>query len=254
MPGWFVTFEGTEGSGKSTQIQLLANRLDKLGRKVTVLREPGGTPVGEEIRHTLKHSAANRSMFPETELLLMNASRAQLVREVIRPALEAGQVVLCDRFLDSTVAYQVFGRGLEANQVQRVIEFAVAGTMPDLTLLLRVPLKTSEARRNARGVSEPGGVPQPRDRFEEEDREFFRRVEHGYDEVAANNGTRVRSIDATRTIEEVHEEIWRWVEALLCTPATTGERAWKTIGEYRTRGPGASTARAVRVRVFSDKM
>src|SRR5688572_26285481 len=132
MAGWFVTFEGTEGSGKSTQIQLLAARLEKLSRKVTVLREPGGTTIGEEIRHTLKHSAGNTAMFPETELLLMNASRAQLVREVIRPALETGQVVLCDRFFDSTVAYQAFGRGLDTNQVQRIIEFAIAGTIPDL--------------------------------------------------------------------------------------------------------------------------
>src|SRR5688500_15460493 len=107
MAGWFVTFEGTEGSGKSTQIQLLSARLEKLGRKVIAVREPGGTSIGEEIRHTLKHSAGNSAMSPETELLLMNASRAQLVREVIRPELEAGTVVLCDRFFDSTVAYQV---------------------------------------------------------------------------------------------------------------------------------------------------
>ena len=228
MAGWFVTFEGTEGSGKSTQIQLLATRLERLGRKVTVLREPGGTAIGEEIRHTLKHSTGNASMFPETELLLMNASRAQLVREVVRPALEAGQAVLCDRFFDSTLAYQVFGRGLDSTQVQRMIEFAIAGTIPDLTLLLRVPLEMSEARRQTRAV------PSSRDRFEEEGRDFFRAVEKGYDAIAASNGTRVRSIDATRPVEEVHEEIWRWVEALLCTPPTTGERAWKTIGEYRT--------------------
>lgn len=226
MPGWFVTFEGTEGSGKSTQIQLLAARLEKLGRKVTVLREPGGTSIGEEIRHTLKHSAGNAAMFAETELLLMNASRAQLVREIVRPELEAGKVVLCDRFFDSTIAYQVFGRGLDATQVQRIIEFAIAGTVPDLTLLLRVPLKTSETRRLSRGMETA------RDRFEEEGREFFRAVEQGYDAIAASGGTRVRSIDATRSVEEVHDEVWRWVEALLCTPATSGERAWKTIGEY----------------------
>ena len=225
MAGWFVTFEGTEGSGKSTQIQLLAARLEKLGRKVIVLREPGGTSIGEEIRHTLKHSAGNAAMFAETELLLMNASRAQLVREVIRPELEAGKVVLCDRFFDSTIAYQVFGRRLDATQVQRIIEFAIAGTVPDLTLLLRVPLKISESRRLSRGMEAS------RDRFEEEGREFFRAVEQGYDAIAASGGTRVRSIDATRSVEEIHDEVWRWVEALLCTPPTSGERAWKTIGE-----------------------
>jgi dTMP kinase len=231
MAGWFVTFEGTEGSGKSTQIQLLAARLEKLGRKVMVLREPGGTSIGEEIRQILKQSASKAPMAPEAELLLMNASRAQLVREVIRPALEDGKVVLCDRFFDSTVAYQVFGRGLDGVQVQRMIEFAVAGTIPDLTLLLRVPLETSEKRRIARGAPAAG------DRFEEEGRDFFRAVDQGYDAIAASSGSRVRSIDATRAREEVHEEIWRWVEALLCTPATSGERAWKTVGEYPT-GPG----------------
>lgn len=232
MAGFFVTFEGTEGSGKSTQIDLLSKRLQAVGRNVLMLREPGGTPIGEEIRHTLKHSEANAAMFPETELLLMSASRAQLVREVIRPALEAGKAVLCDRFYDSTIAYQVFGRGLDANQAQRIIEFSVAGTGPDLTLLLRVPLEVSEARRAARSPG-PG-----RDRFEQEGREFFRRVEKGYDAIAASTDTRVRSIDATRGIQEVAEEVWRWVEAIACTPPATGERAWKTIGEYRMGGPG----------------
>jgi dTMP kinase len=229
MAGLFITFEGTEGSGKSTQIQLLAKRLEELKRNVTILREPGGTAIGEEIRHTLKHSPASAAMFPETELLLMNASRAQLVREIIRPALAEHKLVLCDRFFDSTIAYQVFGRGLDATQVQRIIEFAAGGIGPDLTLLLRVPLEVSESRRAGR---------QSTDRFEEQEREFFRRVEQGYDAIAASTDTRVRSIDATRTIDEVHAEIWRWVEAILCTPPTTGERAWKTIGEYRMGGPG----------------
>src|SRR5438552_14479794 len=125
MEGLFITFEGTEGSGKSTQIQRLAGRLSALGRKVITLREPGGTAIGEEIRHTLKHSSANHRMFPETELLLMNASRAQLVREVIRPSLCRGEIVLCDRFYDSTIVYQGFGRGLDMREIERVIHFAV---------------------------------------------------------------------------------------------------------------------------------
>src|SRR3974377_1315579 len=112
MRGLLITFEGTEGSGKSTQIALLTQRLRKMGHTVRVLREPGGTPIGEEIRHTLKNSTVNAAMTAETELLLMNASRAQLVREVIRPALAAGEIVLCDRFYDSTPAYQGSGRGL----------------------------------------------------------------------------------------------------------------------------------------------
>ena len=235
MAGLFVTFEGTEGSGKSTQIELLAKRLEALGRAVVRLREPGGTPIGEEIRHTLKHSSANASMCAETELLLINASRAQLVREVIKPALAEGKVVLCDRFFDSTFAYQVYGRGLDGQQVQRIVDFAIAGTVPDLTLLLRVPIEVSEKRRSARQISETGTV---RDRFEELDRGFFARVEKGYDAIAAATDTRVRTIDASQSKDEVQAEIWRWVEALLCTPTMSGERAWKTIGEYRTEGPG----------------
>src|SRR6266550_9628152 len=126
--GLFISFEGTEGCGKSTQIKLLAERLAALGHRVHTLREPGGTPIGEEIRHTLKHSPQNQAMTAEAELLLMNASRAQLVREVIRPALAAGEVVLCDRFYDSTTAYQGHGRGLNLETVRRIIDFAVGDT------------------------------------------------------------------------------------------------------------------------------
>src|SRR5688572_6421734 len=139
MAGCFITFEGTEGGGKSTQINLLAARLRERGLTVRTLREPGGTPIGEEIRHTLQHSAQNQAMTAEAELLLMNASRAQLVREVIRPALRAGEIVLCDRFYDSTTAYQGFGRGLDLERVKAIIDFAVGDTRPDLTLLLDVP-------------------------------------------------------------------------------------------------------------------
>src|SRR5207244_1881537 len=134
MPqGRFITFEGTEGAGKTTQIELLTERLRERGHIVRAVREPGGTPVGEEIRHTLKHSAQSQGMAPETELLLMNASRAQLVREVIRPAMAAGEIVLCDRFYDSTVAYQGYGRGLDLKLVKLVIDVAVGDTRPDLT-------------------------------------------------------------------------------------------------------------------------
>src|ERR1051326_6416268 len=118
MSGLFITFEGTEGSGKSTQVALLAERLRHLGRTVRTLREPGGTPIGEEIRHTLKHSKANEAMTAEAELLLMNATRAQLGREVIRPALAAGEIILSDRFYDSTTAYQGYGRQLDLNTVK----------------------------------------------------------------------------------------------------------------------------------------
>src|SRR3954454_14156451 len=137
--GLLISFEGTEGCGKSTQITLLAERLRSLGHVIRMVREPGGTPIGEEIRYTLKHSAKNHAMTAEAELLLMNASRAQLVREVMRPALAAGEIVLCDRYYDSTTAYQGYGRGLDLKLVQAVIDFAVGETRPNLTLLLHVP-------------------------------------------------------------------------------------------------------------------
>src|SRR3954469_17284854 len=146
MAGVFITFEGTEGSGKSTQISLLAEHLRTLGHNVRTIREPGGTPIGEEIRHTLKHSAANQAMTWEAELLLMNASRAQLVREIIRPELEAGHIVLCDRFYDSTTAYQGYGRQLDLKWVKTIIELAVGNPRPNLALLFNVPPAVSQER------------------------------------------------------------------------------------------------------------
>ena len=210
MRGLFITFEGTEGSGKTTQIAALAERLRSLGHTVRALREPGGTPIGEEIRHTLQPSEANRGMTPEAELLLLNASRAQLVREVIRPALAAGEIVLCDRFYDSTLAYQGYGRGLDLKSVRRVISLAVGGTKPVLTLLLMVPIAVSEARRRGR--------PSRRDRMEEEDRGFFERVEAGYEAAAAAEPARIRRIDARRPAAEVGAEIWELVAPCLPRP------------------------------------
>jgi len=211
MSGLFITFEGTEGSGKSTQIEILAQKLHEQGYPVRKFREPGGTPIGEEIRHTLKHSNANHAMTAETELLLMNASRAQLVREAIEPALAAGVILLCDRFYDSTVAYQGHGRGLDLSMVKNIIDCAVGKTRPDLTLLLMVPVKVSEARRKARLLP---GLEAVRDRMEEADRSFFERVEAGYKRLAAEEPNRVRTIDATASPEEVSGEIWRAVEPL----------------------------------------
>ncbi len=211
MSGLFITFEGTEGSGKSTQISLLAERLRFLGHSVRTLREPGGTPIGEEIRHTLKHSAANHAMTPEAELLLMNASRAQLVREVIRPALAAGEIVLCDRFYDSTTAYQGYGRQLDLEMVKSMIDVAVGQTRPDLTLLLLVPLAVSEQRLLKRQAT----LPFMRDRMEEADRDFFARVAKGYEAIAVGELQRVHRIDATGSQTEIQEAIWQLVEPRL---------------------------------------
>ena len=221
MNGKFITFEGNEGSGKSTQIQLLAERLRSLGHTVRTLREPGGTPIGEEIRHTLKHSQANHAMTAEAELLLMNASRAQLVREIIRPALAAGELVLCDRFYDSTTAYQGRGRQLNLAQVQTVIDFAVGSTRPDLTLLMLVPLALSDARRRLRNEQTP-----VRDRMEEADRSFFERVERGYQAIAAAEPVRIRPIDASGEVGWVHEAVWRTVLPLV--PMTAAAQTDKT--------------------------
>jgi dTMP kinase len=211
MPGLFITFEGTEGSGKSTQIQLLAERLRGLNAAVRMLREPGGTSIGEEIRHTVQHSAQNGAMTPEAELLLINASRAQLVREIIRPALQGGEIVLCDRFYDSTTAYQGYGRRLDLAFVTRVVDFAVGRTRPDLTLLLFVPVDVSEARRaQRRAASAPC-----RDRMEEADPGFFARVENGYRSIAKAEPARVKWIDATKDLATVAEAVWTEVEPLL---------------------------------------
>jgi dTMP kinase len=202
--GLFITFEGTEGCGKSTQIALLAERLRALGQRVRTLREPGGTLIGEEIRHTLKHSEHNHAMTAEAELLLMNASRAQIVREVIRPALAAGEMVLCDRFYDSTTAYQGYGRELDLEKVKSVIDFAVGGTKPDLTLFLHVPAEVSAERLRSR-QSTLGFV---RDRIEEADRKFFERVAHGYGVVAAAEPQRVKFVNGAQPVEVVCATIW----------------------------------------------
>ena len=200
MAGCFITFEGTEGCGKSTHIKKLARRLEAEGHTVRTLREPGGTESGESIRQLLKHGP--EELTAEAELLLMNASRAQLVREVIRPAIAAGEIILCDRFYDSTTVYQGTGRGLDAAQVQAVIDFAVGDTRPDLTLLLQIPLKTSEERRARRSET---------DRFEQADRTFFERIEAGYTALAAAEPDRIRVIEADQPLDTVAAAIWRIV-------------------------------------------
>jgi len=211
MKSLFITFEGTEGCGKSTQVELLAERMRALGHRVRVLREPGGTPIGEEIRHTLKHSKVNVTMAYETELLLMNASRAQLVRETIRPALAVGEIVLCDRFYDSTTAYQGYGRGLDLALVKSVIDFAVGDTRPNLTLLLHVPPEVSAERLQSRQST----LPFVRDRIEEGDRYFFERVAQGYEAIAAAEPDRVQVVSGTGAIEVVCENIWELVRPVL---------------------------------------
>jgi dTMP kinase len=209
--GLFITFEGTEGCGKSTQIKLLAEHLRVIGHRVRLLREPGGTPIGEEIRHTLKHSQNNHAMTAEAELLLMNASRAQIVREIIRPALAAGEMVLSDRFYDSTTAYQGYGRQLDLEKVKSVIEFAVGETKPNLTLFLHVAAEVSAERLRSR----QSNLPFVRDRIEEADRKFFERVAHGFGVIAASEPQRVKFINGARPANVVCAGIWEIVQPLL---------------------------------------
>jgi dTMP kinase len=213
VKGLFITFEGNEGSGKSTQVPLLVEKLREWGHTVKVFREPGGTPIGEEIRHTLKHSHSNAAMTSEAELLLMNASRAQLVREVIRPALARGEIIVCDRFYDSTTAYQGYGRQLDLPTVKHVIDLAVGPTRPDLTLFLKVPQAISEERLRSRQST----MPFIRDRMEEADRTFFERVAKGYEAIAAAEPERIKIIHAVGTIEEIQSSIWRVVAPLAAT-------------------------------------
>jgi dTMP kinase len=213
MSGLFITLEGTEGCGKTTQAGRLVERLRLMGYPVCVVREPGGTPIGEEIRQTLKHS--QHDMAPETELLLMNACRAQLVREVIRPALARGEIVISDRFYDSTIAYQGYGRQLDLTAVQAIVHCAVGDTHPHLTLFLKVSPGVSAGRLRSRQA----GLPPVRDRIEAADREFFERVARGFEAVAAGEPARVKVVDAERSVDEVSAQIWMEVQRLLPKPA-----------------------------------
>ena len=197
--GLFITFEGSEGCGKSTQIGRIAECLRQGKREVVTLREPGGTPIGEAIRHLLKHDQNASAMTPEAELLLFAASRAQLVREVIHPALERGAVVLCDRFLDSTTVYQGVARALDPTDVATINVFAVGGTRPDLTLVF--DLDAAEGRRRASGRQEPV------DRMEQEGDSFYEAVRHGYLELVRTDPERIVAVDASGTEEEVEASI-----------------------------------------------
>lgn len=210
--GRFITFEGGEAAGKSTQIARLARRLRDRGHTVLELREPGGTPLGEKIRHLLKHDPDGRGMAPETELLLMNASRAELVRARILPALEAGQTVLCDRFFDSTVAYQGHGRGLNLAAVQAVIDLAVGGLRPDRTLWLEVAPEIARARLAGRRAAQ--GTSEPSDRFDEEQEAFFARVARGFQDSFKAEPRRWRRVDAGGSLETVEEAAWAAVADL----------------------------------------
>jgi dTMP kinase len=197
--GFFISFEGSEGCGKSTQIKMLIEKLTAAGWNPLLVREPGGTPIGETIRHLLQHSEEGREMAAETELLLFAASRAQLVRQSILPALAAGRVVISDRFLDSTTVYQGIARKIAAEQVDQINRFAAGPRLPDVTFVLDM---NPAAAMHRLGQRRAGGDA-TRDRMEEEPPAFYEAVRDGYLALAAAEPRRLRVLDATRTPEEI---------------------------------------------------
>jgi dTMP kinase len=221
--GAFITFEGSEGCGKSTQVTRLAMRLEKAGLPVLVTREPGGTAIGEKIRDLLQFAPESFAMTPETELLLFEASRSQLVRETIRPALERGSIVISDRFFDSTTVYQGVARKLEPEIVATLNDFAVGPDRPDLTIILDVDLATARARMLRRVRPAIAA-----DRMEQEPLKFYEHVCEGYRDLARREPARIRLLDGSRSPDEVENEIWREVSArfpALFASAETGDAA-----------------------------
>jgi dTMP kinase len=208
-----MTFEGSEGCGKSTQAERLAKRLARSGIPYLVTREPGGTPIGESIRELLQFAPHNSGMTPETELLLFEASRSQLVRETIKPALERGVCVIADRFFDSTTVYQGAARSLDRKIVQRLNAFAVGDCVPDITFVLDVDASTAELRMRK---------PRRADRMEQEPAEFYDRVRKAYRDLAAHEPNRIVLIDGSRDKDIIEHEIWQIVSArfpVLTAPA-----------------------------------
>lgn len=200
----FITFEGGEGCGKSVQTRALYKRLSQLAVPVLLTHEPGGTPFGDKLGRWLKWGQ-DKNISPLTELLLFNASRAQLVKEVIKPNLEKGTIVICDRYTDSTTAYQSYGRGLDLKLVKTVNSAAAQGLEPDLTVLLDMPVEAGLDRKKGKR----------RDRFEQEDIAFHRRVREGFLKLAAGNPKRWLVINADQSRAKIREIIWRRVSPLL---------------------------------------
>ncbi|MGI6707059.1 MAG: dTMP kinase [Clostridia bacterium] len=203
--GIFITIEGPDGSGKSTQIRLMVDYLSQAGHDVLVTREPGGCPISERIRQVIL-DVRHKEMDPVTEMLLYAASRAQHVAQVIEPALEAGEIVICDRFLDSSIAYQGYGRQLGEELVLETNRAALRGIRPDITFFFSMdPGKALHRKEEDR----------PMDRLEQEEADFHQRVYEGYRILAERDSGRIRTIDAARPIEEVHGQIRSILDQLL---------------------------------------
>lgn len=206
--GKLISFEGPEGSGKSTQIARLAKRLVQQSHNVVNVREPGGTEIGEQVRNIIVHNSQGDEMCAETELLLFAAARAQVVREVIAPALIDGAVVLSDRFLDSSTVYQGIGRNLAADPVSQINQFAVGNVMPELTIVLDVPPTISRERIRQRASDVP-------DRMERQNIDFYKAIRQGYLLLAESMPERIVLVDGTLTEDEIEAKIWKVVSKLL---------------------------------------
>lgn len=207
--GFFITFEGPDGSGKTTQIELLADHLRTAGFDVLMTREPGGTAIGDQIRAVL-HDVANTAMVVEAEILLYSASRAQLVGQVIRPALARGTVVLSDRYADSTIAYQGYGRRLDLKILREITKFATGDLTPDLTIYLDCPAEEGLKRKKRALMLEEGEW----NRLDREPVEFHRRVRQGYLALASAEPDRWLILNACRPVEEIHREIQNAVHSM----------------------------------------
>jgi len=205
LTGKFISFEGGDGAGKSTQLSLLSADLEARGRRVVLTREPGGTRLSEKIRNWVLHESD--ALCKQAELLLIFAARAQHISEVIRPALVRGDWVLCDRFTDASYAYQGGGRGIPVGFIQQIEAVSTEGVRPDLTLLLDLPVK--------KGIERSVGRGQGSDRFEEQDLEFKGRVRQAYLDRQNDEPNRIRIINATKSVEAVHAQVWSLVSNLI---------------------------------------
>ena len=199
--GLFITFEGPDGCGKTTQMNLLAQYFEKKGKKVVLTREPGGKGLGEKVREILLNY--NGEVSDRCESFLFLADRAQNIDIIVKPAVEKGKIVLCDRHIDSTVAYQGYGRGLDINEINMLNNLATGGKKPDLTLVFDVDVETSMKR-----------VGKEKDRMESAGIDFHNRVRNGYLELAKQEPDRIKVLDATKTIEEIHEKVIEIIEKL----------------------------------------
>ncbi len=215
MKGTFITFEGIEGSGKSTQIVLLEHYLKSIGLRVVLTREPGGTPIGDQIRKILL-DPANTALDPSAELLLYAASRAQHLHQVIGPALDEGKVVLCDRFSDATLAYQGYGRGLNIEMIRALDRIVTAGMLPNRTILFDIDPASGIARAHGRNKS--NGL-EAEARFENEAIAFHKRVRQGYLILSRQETDRIKVVDGSRPVEDVQRTVRSIVDEMLLKSA-----------------------------------